>query len=186
MKDEKILELYRARDEKAIEETEKKYGAYCSTVAANILLSPEDREECVSDTYLHAWNAIPPEQPANLRMFLARITRNLAINRHKALSAQKRNREMTVVLEELEECLTSGITPEDHIQAKELGRAINGFVKTLPTREGSIFLRRYFFAESNARIGQRYGLSTGNVNVILLRTRRKLRDHLVKEGFLHE
>ena len=186
MEDREILELYQCRDEAAITETAKKYGSYCAAIAGNILFSPEDREECVSDTYLHLWNAIPPERPENLRMFLARITRNLAINRHKALSAQKRNREMTVVLEELEECLTSGITPEDHIQAKELGRAINGFVKTLPTREGSIFLRRYFFAESNARIGLRYGLSTGNVNVILLRTRRKLRDYLVKEGFLHE
>lgn len=186
MEDEKILELYRVRSENAIEETAKKYGAYCTTIAANILLSPEDREECVSDTYLRAWNAIPPERPENLRMFLARITRNLAINRHKAMSAQKRNGEMTAVLEEMEECLTTGITPEDHIQAKELGQAINRFLRTVSKRESNVFLRRYFFSESNTQIAERYGLTAGNVNVILLRTRRKLRDYLVKEGFLYE
>lgn len=186
MEDEKILELYRARDEKAIEETQKKYGAYCSSVAANILLSPEDREECLSDTCLHAWNAIPPEHPANLRMYLARITRNLAINRYKAQTAQKRSTELTSALEELEECLTSGVTPQDHVEARELGQAINRFLRTVSARECNVFLRRYFFTESNAQIAQRYGLTAGNVNVILLRTRRKLREYLVKEGYLHE
>ena len=93
---------------------------------------------------------------------------------------------MTAVLEELEECLTTGITPEDHIQAKELGQAIDRFLRTVSKRESNVFLRRYFFSESNAQIAERYGLTAGNVNVILLRTRRKLRDYLVKEGFLHE
>lgn len=186
MEDHKIIALYWSRNEEAIEKTSRKYGPYCHAVARNILNSDQDCEECVNDTWLRTWTAIPPQKPGNLRMFLARITRNLALDRFKALTAQKRNAEMTVVLEELEECLGDPTTPETTLEAKELSQAVNRFVKELPAREGDVFIRRYFFAESASVIGKKYGISPGNVTVILSRTRKKLRARLQKEGYLDE
>lgn len=183
MQDEMILELYWNRDETAIGATAEKYGTYCTCIAQNILHSPEDCEECVNDTWLRTWNAIPPQKPNCLRMFLAKITRNLAFDRYKAQSAQKRNKEMEMVLDELADCLTTGITAEDHAVGKELEKAINTFLKALPEREGNVFIRRYFFVETPADIGKRYGISAGNVVVILTRTRQKLRVYLQKEGY---
>lgn len=184
MQDEKILDLFWSRDEAAIEQTQAKYGAYCSSVARNILQSPEDCEECVNDTWLRAWNAIPPQRPKRLRMFLAKITRNLAFDRYKTQSAQKRNAEAEVVLAELEQCLTTGISTEDHVLARELEIAMGRFVKDLPAREANVFVRRYFFADPIGDIAKRYSLTTGNVTVILARTRQKLRAYLKKEGYL--
>lgn len=183
MQDEMILELYWNRDETAIGATAEKYGTYCTCIAQNILHSPEDCEECVNDTWLRTWNAIPPQRPKCLGAFLAKITRNLAFDRYKAQSAQKRNKEMEMVLDELADCLTTGITAEDHAVGKELEKAINTFLKALPEREGNLFIRRYFFVETPADIGKRYGISAGNVVVILTRTRQKLRVYLQKEGY---
>lgn len=186
MRDEKILELYWRRDEAAIRETADKYGAYCHSVAGNILHSPEDCEECVNDTWLRAWNVIPPQCPRSLRMFLAKITRNLAFDRYKAQTAQKRSGEIVLVLDELAQCVTSGVSTEDHVIAEELKQAVNRFVNALPRREANLFVCRYFFVQSAAQIGSRYGLSAGNVMVILSRTRQKLRAYLEKEGYLDE
>ena len=183
MEDAKILQLYWERNETAITETADKYGTYCTCIAQNILHSPEDCEECVNDTWLRTWNAIPPQRPKCLGAFLAKITRNLAFDRYKAQSAQKRNKEMEMVLDELADCLTTGITAEDHAVGKELEKAINTFLKALPEREGNLFIRRYFFVETPADIGKRYGISAGNVVVILTRTRQKLRVYLQKEGY---
>lgn len=183
MQDEMILELYWNRDETAIGATAEKYGTYCTCIAQKILHSPEDCEECVNDTWLRTWNAIPPQRPKCLGAFLAKITRNLAFDRYKAQSAQKRNKEMEMVLDELADCLTTGITAEDHAVGKELEKAINTFLKALPEREGNLFIRRYFFVETPADIGKRYGISAGNVVVILTRTRQKLRVYLQKEGY---
>lgn len=183
MQDEKIVELYWSRDEAAIKETAERYGDYCHSVASNILSSPEDCEECVNDTYLRAWNGIPPQRPNSLRAFLAKITRNLAFDRYKAQTAQKRNKEMECVLEELDQCVHCGISAEDHVIAEELRMAVNRFVKALPQREANVFIRRYFFAEPVADISRKYGLSSGNVAVILTRTRQKLRAYLEKEGY---
>jgi len=184
MEDEIILMLLWEREERGIQELADKYGAYCTAVAANILKTPEDREECVNDTYLRAWNSIPPARPGNLRMYLARITRNLAYDRCKAAAAQKRSDEMTLVLDELAECVISPNTPEATLSHKELGQAINRFVKALPHREGNVFVRRYFFAESTCSIAQRYAMTPGNVKVILSRTRKKLREYLIKEDYI--
>lgn len=183
MQDEMILELYWNRDETAIGATAEKYGTYCTCIAQNILHSPEDCEECVNDTWLRTWNAIPPQRPKCLGAFLAKITRNLAFDRYKAQTAQKRNKEMECVLEELDQCVHCGISAEDHVIAEQLRMAVNEFVKALPQRDGNIFIRRYFFAEPVADIGRKYGLSSGNVAVILTRTRQKLRAHLEKEGY---
>lgn len=187
MEDSRIIELYWQKNPDAIAETDSKYGAYCFTIANNILHSKEDAEECVNDTWLNAWNAIPPQKPHKLQMFLARITRNLSFNRFHARTAKKRGSgEMTLILEELAECLASESDVENTYETRELGECIRLFVRKLPERDGNVFVRRYFFSESAAVIARRYNLTENNVMVILNRTRKKLRAHLVKEGYFYE
>ena len=185
MEDKQIIELYWQKNADAISETADKYGAYCLAIAENILHNAEDSEECVNDTWLRAWNAIPPQRPGALRMFLAKITRNLAFNRFHARNAEKRGGgETALVLDELGECLGGGADTEAAYEAKELRQCIRHFVRSLPEREGNVLVRRYFFADPVADIAKRYGLSENNVMVILSRTRRKLKAHLLKEGYL--
>lgn len=185
MKDSQIVDLFWQRDERAIHETTAKYGAYCYAVANNILRSNEDAQECVSDTWLSAWRAMPPQRPNILRMFLAKITRNLSFNKFKSKTANKRGGgEITIVLDELEGCISAPSDVESEIQAQELGRCINCFVHTLPERDCNVFVRRYFFTEPIAEIATRYKLSENNVMVILSRTRKKLRNHLEQEGYI--
>ena len=187
MEDTEIIDLYWKRDERAIEETDRKYGKYCHTVAYNVLNDYEDSQECVSDTWLRAWNSMPPQRPSVLRAFLAKITRNLAYDRYRARSASKRGGGQTeAVLEELAEVvdLSGAWDPEDLYAAKELREAINQFVRNLPEREGDVFIRRYFFAEEISDIAKRYQLTQNNVTVILSRTRNKLRKYLKEGGFM--
>ena len=187
MDDKAIIELFWQRSDNAIEETDKKYGAYCFAIADNILHSREDSEECVNDTYLNVWNCIPPQRPTRLRCFLARITRNLSFNRYNAKMSKKRGGgEMPLILDELRECIAVKNTTEEEFSAKELRKSLNSFVKALPQRDGNVFIRRYFFSESVAVIADKYALSENNVMVILSRTRKKLKEHLVKEGFVNE
>ena len=184
MQDEQIIALYWQREPDAIRESQSKYGAYCFAVAKNILNSAQDCEECVSDTWLRAWNAIPPSRPKILKMFLAKITRRLSIDRCKALNAQKRGSgEPVAVLEELSECIGSGTSAEDAVMAQELARSINRFAGTLSERERKLFVRRYFFTDSIEAIAQRYGISQNNVQTILCRTRKKLKEYLRNEGY---
>ena len=185
MEDCRIIELYWQKNADAISETSSKYGAYCFTIADRILHSTEDSEECVNDTWLHAWNAMPPQRPNVLRMFLARITRNLSVNRFNARSAEKRGGgEMILVLDELADCLAGETNVEAEYEARELEECIRRFVRGLPERDGNVFVRRYFFTEPVASIAGRYGLTENNVAVILSRTRMKLRAKLAKEGYL--
>lgn len=185
MEDSRIIELYFERNQDAISESAVKYGSYCFKIAENILSSVEDSEECVNDTWLHAWNAIPPQRPKMLRMFFAKITRNLAFDRFSARTAEKRGGgETSLILEELAECLADSTDVEGAYEQKELGRSISTFVRQLKKREGDVFVRRYFFNESTAKIAGRYGLTENNVTVMLSRTRKKLKAHLTKEGFL--
>lgn len=185
MEDSQIIELYWQKNADAISETANKYGAYCFTIAENILHNNEDSEECVNDTWLHAWNTIPPQKPNILRLFLAKITRNLSFDRFNARNAEKRGGgEIALVLEELGECLGGGADTEAAYEAKELREAIQRFVRSLPKRDGNVLVRRYFFVEPVADIATRYGLTENNVMVILSRTRRKLKAHLLKEGYL--
>ena len=183
MDDKKIIELYFARDESAISHTADKYGPYCFTVAYNILYDNEDSEECVNDTYLRAWTAIPPENPDILKLFLAKITRNLAINKYNYSKRVKRAGEAAVCMDELEECVRSE-SAEDAYMMRELSKSINRFLSTVTKRERCVFLRRYFYAESNAQIGKRYGMHENNVRLVLFRVRCKLKEFLQKEGFL--
>lgn len=179
MDDNRIVELYWNRDTDAIKESSKKYGSYCFSIANNILHSKEDSEECVNDTWLKAWNAIPPPKPTRLQMFLAKITRNLSFDYFSARSAEKRGGgEVHLVLDELSECLSSESDVTSEYECKELGQFIRQFANALPNRDRNVFLRRYFFTESVAEISARYGLSENNVMVILSRTRKKLKIHL--------
>lgn len=185
MEDSRIIDLYWQRDSDAILESSRKYGAYCFAVADNILHSTEDSEECVNDTWLRAWDAMPPQRPNKLRMFLAKITRNLAFDRFRAKRAEKRSGgEVPLILEELTECLTSGTDVEVMYEGKELGQCIRRFVRRLPERDGNVFARRYFYTEPVAVIARRYGLTENHVMVILSRTRKKLKRELREEGYL--
>lgn len=184
LSDESIITLYWNRNEQAIAETDKKYGPYCYRVAHNILTSIEDSEECVNDTWLHTWNAIPPERPGVLRAFLAKITRNLSLDRYRRLfSAKRGSGETPLALEELEESIPGNSSVEAEISGHELEEAVNRFIQSLPKRDGDIFLRRYFFVDPVSVIAGQVGISERNCLVILSRTRKKLKDYLEKEGF---
>ncbi len=187
MEDALIIELYWQRNEDAIKETDNKYGAYCFSVANNVLRDKGEAEECVNDTYLRAWNAMPPKRPSLLRAFLAKITRRLAFNRYDANAAKKRGGgETAAVLEELAECIASETDVESEYMAKELGECVRNFVNTLPERDGNVFVRRYFFVDTVGEIAKRYGLKENNVAVILSRTRAKLKKTLEREGYFCE
>jgi len=185
LEDCQIVELYWQKNTEAISETAHKYGAYCFAIADHILHNTEDSEECVNDTWLHAWRAIPPQKPRVLRLFLARITRNLSFDRFLAKHAEKRGgREIDLVLDELAECLAGETNVEAAYDSRELGQCIQRFVRTLPEQAGNIFVRRYFFTEPVSAIAERCGLTENNVMVILSRTRKKLKLALEKEGLL--
>jgi len=187
MNDEQILDLYWERSEAAIAETEKKYGRYCHTIAYGILHDNGESEECVNDTWLSAWNAIPPARPTVLKVFFAKITRHLSFDRYKVRRSLKRGGgEMPLVLEELAECIVSESDVEGQVNAKELGRVINQFVVYLPERERNLFVRRYFFSEPIKAIADRCDMSENSVNVTLSRIRKRLREHLSREGYFDE
>ncbi len=183
MEDSTIIQLYWNRDESAIGETDKKYGAYCFAIANNILLSREDSDECVNDTWLRAWNVIPPKKPEKFRAFLAKITRNLSFDKYKKANAAKRSQEMQMILDELAECVSGGNTTDEELSYKLLGESINSFLHTLSKRDRSIFISRYFYAESVSKIAGKYNITPNNVSAVLSRTRAKLHEYLVKEGF---
>lgn len=184
MEDTEIIGLYFARSETAITETDRKYGSYCRTVADNILHSLEDTEECVNDTWLRAWNAMPPQKPARLRLFLAKITRNLAFDRYaKRMTAKRGGGELCAVLDELAECIADTADVEGELQSRALRQSLNDFTAALPQRERQIFVGRYFYAHSIAYIAKQHGLKENHVSVLLGRIRKKLRTHLEEEGF---
>lgn len=185
MRDEKLIELYMGRKESAIRETDRKYGSYCQRIADNILHSREDAEECVNDTWMKAWNSIPPARPDHLKLYLAKIVRNIAFNRYKARNAGKRGGgEIAVILEELEECIPGSSDLEGEYLGEELGGCIRQFAHNLPPRDCDIFIRRYFFGENAREIAGRYKIRENHVNVVLSRTRQKLKCHLEKEGYI--
>lgn len=180
MKDSEIVELYWSRSEQAILETKTKYDRYCTAVAYNILSSVEDSEECVSDTYLRVWNSIPPSKPENLKAYIGKITRNLALDRVRANNTQKRG-VLPLVLDEL---TTVGLdTVEEEINRKLLSDAITGFLRTLPPMKRRIFILRYWYFESISGIAEKTGWSDNRIKVDLFRTRKKLAEYLKKEGF---
>lgn len=180
MEDQKIVELYWERSETAIAETQKKYGKYCHYIAYNILNSNPDAEECVNDTYLKTWEAIPPAKPRLFKSFIGRITRNLALDRYDREHALKRRGNTDLILDEIGECV-----PED--DGREMSEeialrdAINCFLESLPEETRIIFMRRYWYLSPVAHIAGDLGLSESNVKVILMRTRKKFKAYLEKE-----
>lgn len=182
MEDKQIIELYFKRSEQAIGATAEKYGRYCRTIAYNILRNSEDAEECESDTYMAAWNSIPPAKPQILSAFLGTITRNFALDRYAYYKAAKRNREMSVLLSELEECLPAKNTTEDAFAAGKLAEMIGDFLKTLKQEARIVFVRRYWYADSVRAIATGCHISEGKVKSILFRTRKKLAAYLEERG----
>ncbi len=183
MDDKQIVELYWQRSEMAIQETAAKYGPYCRAVAAGILADPQDTDECLNDTWIGAWNAMPPHRPSRLRLFLGKITRSLACDTLRARLTQKRGGGACVeALEELGECVPSVPGADQVVEDRELVRLINRFLYTLPERDCGIFLRRYWYVEPLENIAGRYGLKENTVKSSLFRTRKKLRAYLEKEG----
>ena len=178
MTDHEIIELYFARDEAAIAETDKKYGAYCMSIAQNILKSIPDAEECVNDTYVKTWNAIPPERPNALKVFLACIVRRLSINRYNSWHTAKRDRNMEVAFEELSESI-----PMRDEDAGDLPQLLNEFLEALDPVERRILVRRYWYAMPPAKIAALEGISQNAVNVRIYKTRNKLRLFLKERGY---
>ena len=183
MEDEEIVRLYWERDERAIGESERKYGSLCRAVALRVLESPEDAEECVSDVWLRCWNAVPPQRPRLLGAFLAGITRNLALDRWRAARAERRGGGQTAMaLEELEGCV-SGKSLEDESERRELVRALNGFLRGLSDRDRALFLRRYWSLDTLESVAAAEGMSVSAVHRRLGKLRAALAAHLEKEGF---
>lgn len=183
LEDSKIIDLYWARKEQALAETDAKYGNYCRTIARNILRNFEDTEECVSDTWLHAWNSMPPQRPGILSAFLGRITRNLSFDRCKYQQAAKRGGgTLPLALDELGECIPASGRVEHALEQKELAATIDRFLRTLPEKDCNLFLRRYWYVDSISVIADRYGMKENTVKSILFRTREKLRKFLGEEG----
>ena len=177
MQDSEIVELYWQRNEAAIAHTSNKYNAYCTKIAQNILNCREDSEECVNDTYLAAWNSIPPARPAQLATYLGRLTRNIAINRHKAQNAAKRGGgEFALSLDELDDCVADTLAEEQ--SAEELGKLISEFLYTQSVETRQVFVRRYFYSDSLTDIADAFGMSLSKVKSMLHRTRLCLRDYL--------
>ena len=185
MEDDAIIGLYWVRNEEAIRRTAEKYGAYCLTISQNILGSAEDAEECVSDAYLGAWNAIPPEKPSPLLTYVCKIVRNLSLKLYNKKTAAKRNSIYTVAVQEIEDCLSDGNTVEDEMEPRELARIIEGFLDTLSVENRVIFMRRYWFSDSCKDIARRVGLTEKNISVRLSRIRQKMKEYLMeKEVFV--
>lgn len=188
MEDDKIVTLYWNRDERAIHYTDEKYGTYCSSIAYRILGNHEDADESVNDTYLHAWNTIPPTRPNRLSLFLGKITRNLAIDMRRKNSAQKRSSgEYDLALEELEYCLSSSSDPEEALLHSELSAYIDEFLRSLPVPQRRVFIRRYWHFCSIQEISAQYGYSLSKTKSMLYRTRNSLHEYLSEKGVIvHE
>ena len=176
--DGEIVELYFARDEQAIAETDKKYGKVCMQVSMNIVESRPDAEECVNDGYLKTWNAIPPARPQSLCAFVCRIVRNLSINRLRDMKAERRNRDLTLSLEELESCISV-----DESRADILPGLISAFLEGLDETDRKLFMGRYFHATPVKSLAETYGLTPNAVSLRLHKTRERLRLHLEEGGY---
>lgn len=184
MTDSELIAKFEARDETVIAETADRYGTYCGSIAQHYLRNQQDAEECYNDTWLRAWNSIPPTKPLCLRAFLAKITRNLALDRLRGQNTEKRACAYSDTLDELAECVSGSENVESEVDARAMETCIKSFLQTLSKRDRGIFLRRYFFAEEIDDIAKRFHESNANVLMILSRTRKKLRTHLTEQGYL--
>lgn len=183
MEDIDIIGLYFKRDESAISETAAKYGAFCHSVAMNILSINEDAEECVNDTYLQAWNLIPPDKPDKLGAWLGRVVRHISFDLWRKNHRQKRYKGMDELLNELEDCIPSPNTVEHEIEEQELTEAINAWLKSLSENDRNLFVSRYWAGEAVNVLAHRAGVSPANMAKRMYRLRQKLKSTLEKEGY---
>lgn len=184
MEDDRIIELYWQRDESALAETQQKYNSYLYKIAYNILANTEDSEESVNDTYLAAWNSIPPQKPFVLSSYLAKLTRRISIDILRKRTRDKRvPSEYTVSMEELENSLSVGDLTEQEAEVRYLAKLINDFLKTLPESECNLFIGRYYFSDSLKEVSRYCNISEAKAKMVLFRTRQKLKTYLEKEGY---
>ena len=182
MEDSKIIALYFERDERAISETDRKYGALCHTIALHILADEQDAQECVNDTWHRAWRSIPPQKPENLKCWLGRIVRNIALDLWRRNHRQKRYGGMELILEEMEECIPAGSGVEDRMEELELGRIISDWLRTLPPGDRALFIRRYWNGEAVKDVAKALGMSANKAAGRLYRLRHSMKEYLEREG----
>lgn len=183
MDDRRIIELYLARSEEAILETDIKYGRYCHRIAFNILGNDEDSEECVNDAYMRTWGSIPPNEPNSLSSFIGKITRNLALDKLRNKKSDKRGGgEVPIALSELSDCISGFDEIGRREDSAEIREALNGFLESLGSVERSVFMLRYWMIEPIDKIAEMKGMSSSKVTTMLFRTRNKLKKHFMKEG----
>ena len=184
MEDSKIVDLYWAREEAALEHTAKKYENYSYQIAFQILGDREDAAECVNETWLGLWNSIPPHRPENLVAYLGKLTRRISLKRWRDSRTQKRGGGQTAqTLEELSECIPGEPGADARLETRELSRVLDAFLRTLPQVERQVFVLRYWYLSPVREIGRRFGFSESKVKSMLFRTRGKLRTELIKEGY---
>lgn len=184
MEDEQIISLYLQRDERAIRETEGKYGKSLLLLSKRIVSDEEDSKECVNDTYLRAWNAIPPTVPTHFSAYLSRIVRSVSIDRFRAKKSQRRSaNEYTQSLDELNECIAGHETPQDALEIKHLTQVISDYLRSLPKEQRQVFLCRYYFLDPIKRIAQNFHISEAKTKSMLYRLRLGLKEHLEQEGY---
>lgn len=184
MDDHCIVALYWKRDEQAIAETDRKYGAYCHSIAFRILEDHGDADECVNDTYQGAWESIPPHRPAILSTYLGKLTRRISLKVLRSRETQKRGRGIVALsLDELRECIPASAAIDAEVEFQELVKVLNRFVSDLPVDERRVFVRRYYHARSIKEICDQFHFSKSKVESMLHRTRKKLKKHLQEEGF---
>lgn len=182
LEDEKILDLYWARDDRAITETGCKYGKYCRSIAYNLLSNMEDAKECENDTYAALWSTIPPSRPKRFKAYIGRVVRNISIDRYDYNTAGKRDCNMTSILSELTECIISKDDVWEQYEQGEIARQISAFLRTLDKPARQVFLRRYWYSEPISVIANEFHMSESKVKSMLFRIRNKLRLYLEKEG----
>ena len=182
MEDEEIINLYWLREEKAISETDKKYGNYCNAISFDILQDKEDSKECVNDTYLNTWNSIPPQRPNMLKFYLGKIVRNLALNQYEKKRTKKRDSTVEIALEELSECISSKNDIEKEVDYNELVNMLNCFVEKLSKEKRKIFIERYWYLDTIKNISNKNNISESNVKIKLLRIRQELKKYLMEGG----
>ena len=181
MDDAQIVQLYWDRDDQAIPATSDKYGNYCTSIAMNILSNQEDAEECVNDTYVGVWNAIPPTRPSNFMSFVCKIARNLSLKRLEFMKREKRSADVMLSLDELESVLPDDRYAPD-VSDEDVGKLVSHFLRTQKEDVRNVFIRKYFYFDSIGEIAERFGFTKSKVNNMLFYTRNKLRDYLIKEG----
>ena len=183
MEDNQIVGLYWQRSEDAIPETARKYGAYCLSLARNLSDTREDAEECVNDTYYEAWTSMPEERPDNLRAWLGRVVRNIAVDRFRKNRAQKRDGRLDVLLDELDECVPDpSADPERAAESAEISLAVDRWLRTLEDEDRRLFVRRYWYGDALNRLAEASGEDAARLAQRMFRLRKKLKEALEKEG----